>query len=276
MINILTLASLALATLHMAVVPASAHGYVSYPPSRQALCRDVPVPGCGDVKYEPQSVEAAKGSFACNGNGARFPELNDEALWTDYFSLVPSVAPLTFTWTLTAPHRTSTWEYFILTEDNTLLASFDDGGAMPPYTVVHEVPLKGYTGRQTILARWNIYDTPAAFYACVDLDINPADTATAVAGAAATQVPIGMPLGGPVLGLARANDSNSANAGPSVDMPLQNAFVTHKGSFWLASVVHPHFAHHGILSYLTNVPSLVLSFCSMYTIDITCSKYCTT
>jgi chitin-binding protein len=172
MMNIFALSSLVLATLHMAVAPVSAHGYVSHPPSRQILCRDVPVPGCGIVKYEPQSVEAPKGSFKCNGNGTRFHELNEEHLWVDYFTSVhPGGAPLSFTWTLTAPHATATWEYFILTEHNTKLASFDDGGARPPHTVVHQVPLHGYTGRQTILARWNIADTPFAFYACVDLNI---------------------------------------------------------------------------------------------------------
>lgn len=194
MINIFALSSLALITLHMAVAPASAHGYVSQPPSRQALCKTVPVPHCGDVKYEPQSVEAPKGSFECNGNGKRFAELNKEALWKNYFTVVkPGSAPLSFTWTLTAPHKTSTWEYFILTQNNTKLISFDDGGAMPKKEVVHKVPLKGYTGRQTILARWNIYDTAAAFYACVDLDIK------------STQLPIG--------------------TSPSVDMPLQNVLV---------------------------------------------------
>ncbi|KAJ6579281.1 immunoglobulin E-set [Mycena sp. CBHHK59/15] len=165
MINIFALSSLVLATLHMAVAPASAHGYVSHPPSHQALCRDVPVPGCGDVKYEPQSVEALKGSFKCNGDGVRFHELNEERLW---------------------PHATATWEYFILTEHNTKLALFDDGGAVPPRTVVHQVPLHGYTGRQTILSRWNIADTPTAFYACVDLNINPTNTVMAVAGKAPT------------------------------------------------------------------------------------------
>ena len=198
MINIFAISSLALATLHMAVVPACAHGYVSHPPSRQALCSNLQVPGCGDVRYEPQSVEALKGSFMCNGNGRRFYELNYEDLWLDYFSVVPSVAPLSFTWTLTAPQRSSTWEYFILTDEyNELLTSFFDGGATPGHTVVHQVPLKGYTGRRTILARWNIYGTPTAFYACVDLDIKPTDTATPVTGAAAAQLPIGMPLAGP-------------------------------------------------------------------------------
>jgi chitin-binding protein len=229
MINIFALSSLALAALHMAVAPASAHGYISQPLSRQAFCRDVPVPNCGDVRWEPQSVEAPKGSFLCNGDGARFHELNNEALWTNYVTTVQS-GTVSFTWTLTAAHRTSTWEYFILTEDNTKLTSFDDGGAIPSSPVEHEVSLHGYTGRQTILARWNIFDTAAAFYACVDLNIIPTRTATAVAGAAATQLPIGIALAEPGLGLARTNSSSSANTGPSVNMPLQNVFATHKGS----------------------------------------------
>ena len=100
MIDIVTLCSLALATLHMAVAPASAHGYVSQPPSRQARCRDQGITGCGDARWEPQSVEAAKGSFSCNGDGARFPELNNDALWESHFF---SVAPawLSCLWALT-------------------------------------------------------------------------------------------------------------------------------------------------------------------------------
>ncbi|KDQ17214.1 carbohydrate-binding module family 33 protein [Botryobasidium botryosum FD-172 SS1] len=120
--------------------------------------------------YEPQSVEAPQGSFECNGNGARFHELNNNALWANHFSLVPPGAThLTFTWTLTAPHRAATWEYFI---GQTLLASFNDDGHMPPSSVEHSVSLHGFTGRHTILARWNIYDTINAFYSCVDLDIS--------------------------------------------------------------------------------------------------------
>ncbi|KAF7336446.1 Lytic polysaccharide monooxygenase [Mycena sanguinolenta] len=191
MLNIFALSSLVLATLHMAA-PASAHGFVSQPPSRQALCRNVPVPNCGDVRWEPQSVEARKGSYECNGNGARFPELNNNALWKDWFTTVqPDDGTLPFTWTLTAPHRTSTWEYFVLDDgDPVLLNSFDDRGAIPPPTVVHQVDLKAYSGRHTILARWNIGDTPNAFYACVDLDIIPTNGATPDADAAAPQIPL--------------------------------------------------------------------------------------
>ena len=190
MINILALSSLALATLHMAVAPVSAHGYVSHPPSRQLRCRDEQIPGCGDVKYEPQSVEAAKGSFECNGGGARFPELNDEAIWENYYySVAPGVESIPFVWTNTAPHRTASWEYFILTDNNPLLAWFNGLNATPPYTVEHQVPLDYYTGRQTILARWNIGDTPAAFYSCVDILIEDSDSAR-VADAATPQQPI--------------------------------------------------------------------------------------
>ena len=46
------------ASLFVAVAPASAHGYISSPPSRQANCVSGAVAGCGDIVYEPQSVEA--------------------------------------------------------------------------------------------------------------------------------------------------------------------------------------------------------------------------
>ena len=197
MINIFTLSSLAFTMLHMAMVPASTNGYVSHLPSHQAFCKDLLIPGCGAVKYEPQSVEGLKGSFACNGDRGQFPELNDDNVWENYFISVPSDSPLSFTWMIIAPHRTYSWEYFILTEDIPLLASFKVYGAMPPNKVVHEVPLSSYTGKQTILACWNRDDTPTTFYACVDLNINPSNAATAVTAAAAMQLPISMPLAGP-------------------------------------------------------------------------------
>jgi chitin-binding protein len=187
MINILALSSLALAVLHMAVVPAYAHGYVAYPPSRQARCRNDRIPNCGSVQWEPQSVEAPRGSFLCNGNGARFPELNDNAMWENHFYSVPrAVDSLDFTWTITAPHRTTTFEYFTLTENNALLAVYNYHNASVPHTLEHVVPVHSLTGRQTILARWNIGDTSNAFYSCVDLRI---ESAIAVEDAAAKQDP---------------------------------------------------------------------------------------
>jgi chitin-binding protein len=101
---------------------------------------------------------------------ARFPELNDDALFADRFFTVPSgVQEIGFTWTLTAPRRTTTWDYIAITADNTLLTSFDSHNTIPPSVVEHIVPLGGLTGRHTILGRWNIGDTPNAFYSAVDL-----------------------------------------------------------------------------------------------------------
>ena len=159
-----------LGSLLVAVAPASAHGYISSPPSRQANCASGAVADCGDIIYEPQSVEAPKGSMLCNGGGTRFAVLNDNSKNWPAASVGQTV---TFNWVITARHSTATWEYFI---GNTLLASFNDGGAQPGSTKSHTVGMKGFTGRQTVLARWNIADTANAFYSCVDLNIGGGST----------------------------------------------------------------------------------------------------
>ncbi|MBU2664231.1 lytic polysaccharide monooxygenase [Actinoplanes bogorensis] len=160
----LTVAATAAALL-VGVSPALAHGYISSPPSRQANCASGAVANCGDIIYEPQSVEAPKGSMQCNGSGSRFAVLNDNSRNWPAASVGQTV---TFNWVLTARHSTATWEYFI---GNTRLASFNDGGAQPGATKSHTVNMGGFSGRQTVLARWNIADTAMAFYSCVDLNI---------------------------------------------------------------------------------------------------------
>ncbi|KAJ6493252.1 hypothetical protein C8R45DRAFT_1095759 [Mycena sanguinolenta] len=105
-----------------------------------------------------------------------------------------------------------------------MLASFDDGGAVPQPTVKHQVSLRDYTGRQTILARWNIADTVHAFYVCVDLYISPT------------------PRRRPSLAQLPRNDWNTpcesrlglngtANTDPNINVKieLRNGFVTRKG-----------------------------------------------
>ena len=154
------------ASLFVAVAPASAHGYICSPPSRQANCARGAVANCGDIVYEPQSVEAPKGSTQCNGGGSRFAVLNDNGRSWPATSVGNSV---TFNWVLTARHSTSTWEYFI---GGTRLASFNDGGAQPGATKSHTVSMGGFSGRQTVLARWNVADTAMAFYACVDVNVS--------------------------------------------------------------------------------------------------------
>jgi predicted carbohydrate-binding protein with CBM5 and CBM33 domain len=145
--------------------PASAHGYVSSPPSRQANCATGKVKNCGQIQYEPQSVEGKKGLRSCSGGNARFSVLDNESKGWPATSVGRSV---TFKWTLTARHRTSTWEYYL---GGTRIAQFNDGNKVPPATVSHNVNLGNHTGRQKVLAIWNIGDTANAFYACVDLQV---------------------------------------------------------------------------------------------------------
>ena len=143
--------------------PAQAHGWVTSPPSRQDHCAKGRTSfDCGDIKYEPQSVEARKGSRLCSG-GSRFRILDSSGPWP-----VTNIGrSTTFRWKLTAAHRTSTWQYYV---DNRLHREFSQGGQQPPSNVSHT--LTGLpTGQHKILAVWNVADTAMAFYACVDVRV---------------------------------------------------------------------------------------------------------
>jgi chitin-binding protein len=160
-------AAAGLAPLFLVVLPAataSAHGYISTPPSRQAQCAQGTV-ACGDIKYEPQSVEGPKGLRSCSGGNSRFAELDDDGKGWHATSVGGSV---TFTWTFTARHATANYEYYI---GNTRVADFDGGGQQPPPSLSHTVNLSSFSGPQRLLAVWNIADTGNAFYSCVDLQI---------------------------------------------------------------------------------------------------------
>lgn len=143
---------------------ASAHGYVSSPPSRQAQCAEGIV-SCGPIKWEPQSVEGPKGLKSCSGGNARFAELDDDSKgWV----VTPVSSTTTFTWTLTARHATSTWQYFV---GDRKIAEFNDHGKQPNATVTHQVNFGDLRGRQKVLAVWNIADTANAFYTCIDVNV---------------------------------------------------------------------------------------------------------
>lgn len=175
---VLATAAAAVASTLVIASPAQAHGYVSSPPSRQAMCAQGRVQNCGEIIYEPQSVEGPKGLRSCSGGNARFAQLDDESKGWPATSVGGTV---TFSWVLTARHSTRDWEYWI---GGTRVGYFNDGGAQPPANVSHNVNLGGFSGRVKLLAIWNIADTPMAFYACVDLQIgggsgNPSPTPTA-------------------------------------------------------------------------------------------------
>ncbi|GAA0552057.1 lytic polysaccharide monooxygenase auxiliary activity family 9 protein [Actinomadura livida] len=160
-------AGLGIAPLLSAILPASAahaHGYVSAPLSRQAQCAQRIVE-CGAIQWEPQSVEGPKGLRSCSGGNARFRELDDDGKGWRVTSVGNTV---TFTWTFTARHRTLNYEYYV---GDRRVAVVDGHGQQPPATVSHTIGLGGVSGRQKVLAVWNIADTANAFYACVDLEV---------------------------------------------------------------------------------------------------------
>lgn len=143
---------------------ASAHGWVTDPGSRQDQCA-AGVVDCGQIKYEPQSVEGPKGLHSCSGGNAEFAELDDDSKG---WRVTPVGTSYTFTWHLTARHATASWQYFI---GDRQIASFDGYGAQPPADVSHQVNFGGLTGQQKVLAVWNVADTANAFYSCVDVNI---------------------------------------------------------------------------------------------------------
>jgi predicted carbohydrate-binding protein with CBM5 and CBM33 domain len=147
---------------------ANAHGYISSPASRQAQCAQGVVE-CGDIKYEPQSVEGPQGLRSCSAGISRFAELDDGS---KPWRTTPVGNTTSFTWTSTAQHRTANWEYYI---GNTRVGFVDGNNEQPDATVTHSINLSGFTGRQKLLAIWNIGDTANAFYSCVDLQIGDGD-----------------------------------------------------------------------------------------------------
>ena len=141
---------------------AFAHGYVSSPASRQAQCASGVV-SCGNIKYEPQSVEGPKGLQSCHANLPQFAELSNDSKGWRVHNTGRSV---TFNWTFTARHRTRDYDYFV---DGRKVATFSGNNQQPPATVQHTVNV-GSPGRHKVLAVWNIGDTAMAFYSCIDIN----------------------------------------------------------------------------------------------------------
>ena len=148
----------------LAPSPASAHGWITNPASRQEQCARGVVK-CGEIKWEPQSVEGPKGLKDCAGGNERFADLNDDSKG---WKVADVGSTTTFNWEIEARHATTTWQYFV---DFQKVAEFDDHGQQPPAQLSHTVDFGGITGKHKVLAVWNIADTANAFYACVDVNI---------------------------------------------------------------------------------------------------------
>ncbi|GAA5003247.1 lytic polysaccharide monooxygenase auxiliary activity family 9 protein [Kitasatospora paranensis] len=189
--HILAAVAAAVAVPLSVAVPAYSHGWVSTPPSRAALCAAGTVTGCGDIQWEPQSVEGPKGfpslgpadGTLCAGGNSRFAQLDDPRGGAWPATKVTAGQKLTFTWKFTARHATTQFRYFLtkagynastpLTRSSLDLAPFltvPYNGAQPPTTLSHTATLpSGRTGHQVVLAVWDIADTGNAFYQCLDV-----------------------------------------------------------------------------------------------------------
>jgi predicted carbohydrate-binding protein with CBM5 and CBM33 domain len=144
--------------------PASAHGYVSSPASRQAQCAQLLLP-CGEIRFEPANVQGPKGLRNCHADIFRFSDLSDD---TKPWVAKAVGSTVSLTWQFTDRHPTASFEYFV---GNTRLAVFPLNNQLQPPTLTHTINLGALHGRVRLLAVWNIGDTANAFYSCVDLQV---------------------------------------------------------------------------------------------------------
>ena len=175
---------------------ASAHGYTDQPLSRQKMCaaNGGIVANCGDIQWEPQSVEGLKGFPAagpadgriCSANHTNFGQLDQPktpagTAWPT--TKVTAGANYTFRWQFTAMHATTDFKYFItktgwnqnhaLTRadlETTPFLTVPYNGQRPPATLTHTGTLPGgRSGHHVILGVWTVADTTNAFYSCADV-----------------------------------------------------------------------------------------------------------
>ncbi|MDR5617749.1 lytic polysaccharide monooxygenase [Arsenophonus sp.] len=170
----------------------SAHGYIKSPGSRAYKCATGINEKCGDIKYEPQSVEQRTGfpdnenfpkdGKLASGGIARFSKL-DEAGKDRWHKTEMQVGNNDFLWHLTARHSTANWRYYITKNGwNSSVplerVSFDlepfcsqyDHGAIPKpdVTMTCKVP-EDRIGYHVIYGVRQIADTSNSFYQVVDV-----------------------------------------------------------------------------------------------------------
>lgn len=170
-------------------VPGLAHGYVTSPGSRAYLGTSSGGrlnQNVGRAQWEPQSIEAKKNTFIegkiASAGVSGYEPLDDQSLSRWHKNSISS-GNLNISWFLTAPHKTSTWDYYITKpgwnpnkplkiSDFELIKQIDDHGTLPSKVNNQQITIpnnrKGYN---VILAVWNISDTVNAFYQVIDVTI---------------------------------------------------------------------------------------------------------
>ncbi|WP_345828050.1 lytic polysaccharide monooxygenase [Erwinia sp. HDF1-3R] len=235
------------------------HGFVMDPPSRALLCDKITMhnPGyageknknCGNIQYEPQSLEAPKGYPASgpkdgqigSANNTRGPEL-DAAGKDRWVKTEISAGKNQFHWYFTAPHPTTKYEYFITKnnwnpEQPLTRASFEnkpfctiqaDGsrpGAGASVTHICDVPER--EGYQEILAVWTVDDTSNAFYNVIDVEFaghNTPDESTPDVPTPDETLPAPPPVEPPL-----NDDEEVVNAAPAIHI-VQDHLAVNKSS----------------------------------------------
>lgn len=185
--KVLTLTLVSLLTLGASFSTAYGHGYIEN--SRAELARDRVNVNAGPVMYEPQSVEGP-GNFPASGpadghiaGGGKFAELDEQS--ADRWVKIPMKGGKnTFTWTLTAPHRTDEWKYYITKKgwdpnqplkrsDLEEISRIEGNGLVPQSTVTHTIDVPtDREGYYIILGVWEIADTTNAFYQVMDVNLS--------------------------------------------------------------------------------------------------------
>ncbi|WP_066956194.1 lytic polysaccharide monooxygenase auxiliary activity family 9 protein [Streptomyces lushanensis] len=174
----------------LATSSASSHGYTDSPISRQKLCANGTVSNCGNIQWEPQSVEGPKGFPAggpadgklCSGGLGQFAQLDDPRGGSWPTTKVSGGQSYNFRWQFTARHATTDFKYYItkngwnssapLTRaslDTQPFLTVPYNNQQPPATLSHSGTLPSRSGRHIILAVWTIADTSNAFYSCSDV-----------------------------------------------------------------------------------------------------------
>ncbi|MFI1174972.1 lytic polysaccharide monooxygenase auxiliary activity family 9 protein [Streptomyces melanogenes] len=171
---------------------ASGHGYTDQPLSRQKVCANGTVQNCGEIIWEPQSVEGPKGFPAagpadgtiCAGGLSRFAQLDDPRGGTGWpTTKLTGGQTYTFRWQFTARHATTDFKYYLTKQGwdpskKLTRAALDPQpfltvpfyNKQPPATLSHEGTIPtGRTGHHLVLAVWTIADTGNAFYSCSDV-----------------------------------------------------------------------------------------------------------
>ncbi|TKY88096.1 hypothetical protein EX895_002806 [Sporisorium graminicola] len=242
-LSLFQLVALVATLSHLLIALVDAHGYINAPASRSYMCKEGAAKNCGEIQYEPQSLEALKGlPFARVGDGklcsaglSQFAQLDRQG---------PGVWPTTkasgvhsFSWTFTAQHATTDFKYFITksswdssTTKGLSASDFESdpflvvpmGGKPPAASMTHDLTknLPSRSGYHVVYAVWTVDNTANAFYQCMDLDFgggkgNSTGNADSSPATSSVNSPKGTSTSTAHTGASTSSSSNSSPAAAS-------------------------------------------------------------